>query len=146
MREEWIMHPEKLAPREFKQFEKSFRDYMSKRIGARPAKPTAPKESATLKRDLRRDYAKRLDLLRKHNQGHMPLFDRYMAGEREKVWAELVVSGSGVREDPHAADALAVAYETMRRVNENVKAITAPLRDMGYRFAADPQVPPDKNT
>ena len=41
MREEWILHPEEIPPREFKQFEKSFRDYMSPRIGAADAKPGA---------------------------------------------------------------------------------------------------------
>jgi hypothetical protein len=75
----------------------------------------------------------RVALLRKHNTGSLPLFDRYVAGEYEKVWNELIALGPAVREDPHAADALAVAYETMRRVEANVRDITARLRALDYR-------------
>ena len=39
-----------------------------------------------------------------------------------------------MRRDPHAADALAVAYETMRRVDLNVRTLVERLRALGYRF------------
>jgi hypothetical protein len=74
----------------------------------------------------------------------LPLFDRYLAGEHEQVWNELVAFGSAVREDPQAADALAVAYETMRRVEANVREITARLQALGYRSASpQPHQPPE---
>ena len=50
------------------------------------------------------------------------------------MWAELVGLGDAVRRDPHAADALAVAYETMRRVDVNVRILVERLGEMGYRF------------
>jgi hypothetical protein len=72
--------------------------------------------------------------LRDHAQGQLPFFDRYTAGEHEKVWTELVLLGPRVRYDPHAADALAVAYETMRRVDANVKTLVERLQGIGYQF------------
>src|SRR5262252_5982874 len=39
---------------------------------------------------------------------------------------------------PHAADALAVAYETMRRVKANILRVTAQLKALGYTFAREP--------
>ncbi len=57
---------------------------------------------------------------------------RYLAGEREQVWAELDALGAAVREEPLYADALAVARETMRRVRSNIETLVARLRDGGY--------------
>lgn len=42
--------------------------------------------------------------------------DRYLHGECQPVWDELVGLGAAVREEPLYSDALAVARETMRRV------------------------------
>jgi hypothetical protein len=53
------------------------------------------------------------------------------------VWNELMALGPAVREDPHAADALAVAYETMRRVRANVETVTARLQAFGYEHTAE---------
>jgi hypothetical protein len=64
----------------------------------------------------------------------LPLFDRYAAGDHDAVWSELVALGDAVRRDPHAADALAVAYETMRRVDLNVRTLVERLHALGYRF------------
>ena len=144
MREEWIMQPEKIPPRELKQFEKSFRDYISGRTGLGPAKPKPGKTSAIFKEDLPADFDARIGTLRQHNKGRLPFFERYIEGQHEKVWQELVALGAAVRTDPHAADALAVAYETMRRVEANVKTVTARLEGMGYQFAAVPHTPPGK--
>jgi hypothetical protein len=50
------------------------------------------------------------------------------------VWRELVSLGAGVREDPYVADALAVTYETMRRVRANVRTLVDRLTAMHYTF------------
>jgi hypothetical protein len=44
--------------------------------------------------------------------------DRYLAGEHEDVWAELMSLGAQVRERSLLDDATAVARETMRRHHE----------------------------
>jgi hypothetical protein len=64
----------------------------------------------------------RLEFLRRHN-AHLPFFDRYLEGDCEAVWNELQGLGPYVREDPYAADALAVAYETMTRARTNIETI-----------------------
>jgi hypothetical protein len=63
-----------------------------------------------------------------------PFLRRYLAGEREEVWAELTALGAGVREARHLADATAVARETMRRARHNVEEIVRRLDKLGYRF------------
>ena len=64
----------------------------------------------------------------------MSYLDRYLAGEHEQVWAELVELGAAVREEPLYADALAVARETMRRARHNIETLIPRLRAVGYRF------------
>jgi len=82
----------------------------------------------------------------------LPLFERYRAGEHTAVWSELVARGGSVRSDPLAADALAVAYETMRRVDQNIRTIVSRLVSIGFEFTtpggapralAEVHVPPD---
>src|SRR5216683_8430653 len=145
MREEWIMRPESISARDLKEFEPSFREYVAARV--KPSKPEAkPRLSSILKRELPAPAAERVAVLREHNKGPLPFFDRYTAGEYEKVWDELIALGARVREDPCAADALAVAYETMRRVELNVREITERLRRLGYQFAYEPHEPPTFGT
>ena len=48
---------------------------------------------------------------------------RYLAGEHEQVWAELISLGGQVREPGYFDDAYAVATETMRRVRHNAKLL-----------------------
>src|SRR3990172_9251338 len=60
--------------------------------------------------------------------------DRYRAGERKEVWAELVALDARVREEPFFSDAIEVARETMRRARDNVTLIVQRLRDIGYDF------------
>jgi hypothetical protein len=136
MREEWILHPENISARDLKQFDSSFREYVATRAGS-PKAVAKPKYSSILKKELPRAAEERIVFLRKHNDGRLPLFDRYVAGEHDRVWNELVVLGPAVREDPHAADALAVAYETMRRVEANVRTITERLQAIGYKGARE---------
>ncbi len=60
--------------------------------------------------------------------------ERYLAGEHEGIWAELLALGERVREEPVYSDALAVARETMRRVRHNIEMLVPRLEQVGYRF------------
>src|SRR5262245_2042430 len=64
----------------------------------------------------------------------MSYLDRYLAGEYEQVWAELVALDGVVREEPIYSDALAVARETMRRVRWNIETLIPRLIAIGYQF------------
>lgn len=65
----------------------------------------------------------------------MPTYlERYLAGEHERVWAELLALGPRVREEPVATDAYAVAHETMRRVRHNIELLVPRLEAAGYQF------------
>jgi hypothetical protein len=133
MPEEWILHPENIPRAKLKQCDPDFRKMVAARLGQdRPAKKV--KSSSILRAQLPGDPAARLERLRQHAGGRMPFFERYSSGECEKAWEELVALGPAVREDPYAADALAVACETMQRVDANVRTVTARLRKMNYAF------------
>jgi hypothetical protein len=60
--------------------------------------------------------------------------ERYLAGEYEQVWDELLGLGAAVRTQPLYRDAHAVARETMRRVRHNIEALTPRLDAAGYQF------------
>jgi hypothetical protein len=60
--------------------------------------------------------------------------ERYRAGEREAVWAELVVLGASVREPDLVGQAIEVAQETMARARQNVEEIHRRLTEVGYDF------------
>lgn len=136
MREEWMLHPEKLRPAELRDLDPTFQAYVKPRLAPLKRAPKV-KPSAILKAALPADSEERVALLRHHNEGNLPLFDRYLVGEHRKVWEELVALGHLVRQDPHAADALAVAYETMSRVRANVRTIAARLKALGYEKGKD---------
>ena len=146
MKEQWILQPDKIPPGQLKQLDGDFRKFVTAKTGGKPA--AKPKISAILSADLSGDGTQRLDALKKHAGGKLPLYDRYIAGEHKKVWTELIALGAAVREDPHAADALAVAYETMRRVDANIRTVTQRLQGMKYKFRTpkEAHVPPDKKT
>lgn len=79
------------------------------------------------------------------------LLDRYMDGDRERVWHELRQLGAAVREPQHLGDATAVAREAMTRARENVETLIERLRAQGYEFGSDagatvPWAPPDEQT
>ena len=154
--EHWIMQTETVPPREYQGFDPTFRKFAeSKRKPAGKTKRAKP--GSILEAALAPDPAARLEQLRTAGGGRLPLFDRYQAGEHREVWRELVSLGAGVREDPRAADALAVAYETMRRVESNVRTIVHRLEGLRYVFTPDgpaapktataprPHVPPSPN-
>lgn len=61
---------------------------------------------------------------------------RYQKGGREQVWAELTALGEQVRQEHILPDALAVAYETMSRVRENIQRIVLRLQTIEYKFEA----------
>ncbi len=101
------------------------------------AKPTMPATAAAetaniLLSELPASHDQRLAYLRR--QAPLPLLDRYLAGEHEQVWNELVTIGETALDDKQAPDALAVAYETMNRVARNVDTIADRLEGMDYRF------------
>lgn len=61
-------------------------------------------------------------------------FERFLEGEHEAVWSELMLIGDRVREEPLYADALRVARETMRRARLNIETLIARLERAGYQF------------
>ncbi len=65
-------------------------------------------------------------------------FERYLAGEYEQVWDELMARGAAVREEPVYADALAVAREAMRRARYNVELLISRLKALGFIFRYAP--------
>jgi len=62
------------------------------------------------------------------------LLPRYLAGEREQVWADLMGLGPRALETRFQPHARAVATETMRRARRNVEILIARLRALGYEF------------
>lgn len=114
MREQWIMRPETLSARELKTMPADFRQHvagLAPKAASKPRKSTGPAAA-----------------------GATPFLERYRAGEYREVWSELIALGPAVREKAYAADALAVAQETMRRVETNVRTVTSRLNEMGYVF------------
>ncbi len=104
------------------------------------------KRTGVFERDMPAALEDRLGVLRAHNRGTLPLLDRYLAGEHEAVWKDLLALGAAVREDPHAADVLAVAYETMGRVEANVRTVSDRLVRFGFTKSDGPlHTPPDRD-
>ena len=104
------------------------------------------KRTAIFEKDLPAAIHDRAGVLRAHNRGSLPLLDRYLAGEHEAVWRGLLALGAAVREDPHAADALAVAYETMGRVEANVRIVSERLVRFGFTKSDGPlHTPPARD-
>ncbi len=62
--------------------------------------------------------------------------DRYLAGEHEQVWAELVEMGSDVRHPLILSEATDVARETMQRAQSDILTLVPRLRALGYRFGS----------
>jgi hypothetical protein len=131
------MQPETVPPRDYKGFDPTFGKYVASRVGSPAATKKRAKPASILKSALPSDPVARLEQLRTHTGGKLPRFERYKAGEHREVWAELVALGAAVREDPIAADALAVAYETMQRVEANVRTLVQRLTAMRYVFTSE---------
>ena len=68
----------------------------------------------------------------------MSLLDRYLRGEFEQVWSELLALGPAVHVGPERAAALAVARETMLRVRRNCERLIDRLHQLDYEFGIYP--------
>ncbi len=68
----------------------------------------------------------------------MNYLERYIRGEYEPVWSELIALGPRVREEPYYGQARDVADETMRRVRRNCERLVAHLQKLGYAFGVYP--------
>ena len=156
--EAYILHPEDIRPDRLKELAPAFAARAKERRAA--AGIEEPGSKATRKGPAGKAYAAilkafgkrtgvferelplaiqgRLGVLREHNRGSLPLLDRYLAGEHQEVWRDLLALGDAVREDPHAADALAVAYETMGRVEANVRTVSGRLTQLGFSKSDGP--------
>ena len=135
-----LLDPKNADPKQIKKIgDPTFRKFVLERFGSErfealtAKRKSRGKVSKVLSVEIPRERDQRIAALRKHTP-QLPLFDRYLAGEREQAWAELVALGPQVREDPHAADALAVAFETMLRVASNIDMIITRLQAIGYEF------------
>jgi len=69
---------------------------------------------------------------------------RYLQGEYQEVWDELLLQGSSVKQEPLFSDAMAVARETMRRVKQNIEILIPRLVSIGYRFGYDHLLQPSE--
>jgi hypothetical protein len=94
------------------------------------------KLSKILKVDLSPRHDERIGELREIN-GSLPFHERYVSGDFVGVWKDLVALSHEVRYDPIAADALAVAYETMHRAAANIEILVTRLQALGYKFRND---------
>lgn len=68
----------------------------------------------------------------------MNYLERYKNGKYQQVWDELQTLGADVFNEPYAAQAQAVAAETVRRVQRNCELITSRLQTLGYVFGTFP--------
>jgi hypothetical protein len=151
--EDWILYPEAIPPAKLRGLGPSLRRFAESRRGKAPARRDRP--STLFAAKLPNDAIERLHALRTHAAGKLPLYDRYVAGQHTAVWSELMAQRAAVRSEPLAADALAVAYETMSRVEQNIRALVLRLGEIGYKFTTsegarrrvkDVHVPPDGRT
>jgi hypothetical protein len=68
------------------------------------------------------------------------LLERYLNGEHEKVWQDMLALGPLDRKSPVFKDFYAVAQETMSRAKGNILTIISRLEQTGYKFALPEQV------
>jgi hypothetical protein len=106
-------------------------------VPPRAGKRIAPPAPRPARRATARKVPARKAPAREATPGGNPYLDRYLAGDYERVWADLIALGPAVREAPHAAGAQLVAQETMRRVAANVRTLVERLRSIGYRFKTE---------
>src|SRR2546426_7149548 len=76
-------------------------------------------------------YAYALSLQSKRQGQYL---ERYLAGDRNRVWAEFLELGETIRRETLLADATAVARETMRRCRTNIERLSERLLAVGYEF------------
>jgi hypothetical protein len=68
-------------------------------------------------------------------------YERYINGEYEQVWNELIALGDKVREEPVYSDARKVALETMQRAKRNIEKLYDRLQQLGYAFEIEKSKP-----
>jgi hypothetical protein len=139
--ERWIMQTELVPAGEYRGFDPSFAQWAKSKAGQGRGGKKRVKPDSIAHAVLPSERAARLEQLRAHAGARLPLHDRYLGGEHREVWKGLMALGPAVRNDPYAADALAVAYETMHRVEANVRTLVERLTAIGYVFSAQ-GVPP----
>lgn len=89
-----------------------------------------------------------------HDRGPVGCLQRYLDGDRQRVWHELRQLGTRWRELDEREEIEAVVREAMTRASRNVTTIIERLRAQGYRFgdpwseehACEPLAPPDEHT
>lgn len=62
------------------------------------------------------------------------LLERYLQGEHERVWEDLIRLGAAVRHKPYREPAEAVCREMVRRSRENLCTLFAKLHEMDFEF------------
>jgi hypothetical protein len=100
---------------------------------AKPTPSRASRRAVVLDAELPAGHDERIAFLRDRSDA-LPHLDRYLAGEHEQVWKNLTALEEQAFANEHVGDALAVAYETMHRVEQNVRTISERLTLLGYRF------------
>jgi hypothetical protein len=73
----------------------------------------------------------------------MNYLERYINGEQQQVWAELIAMGGNIRKETLYREAYAVVRETMRRVRHNIETLVARLNQLGFEFVNTPFEPPN---
>jgi hypothetical protein len=139
----WITQPESLTVSEIQTHREKRQDVAVAPYGERRyeddlrmLRECRNYDSPILREPLPSDPAHRLERLRSYSPA-LPFFQRYLRGEHQTVWRELQTLGLQVRQDPYAADALAVATETMARVRSNVQLLVSRLPALKYEFETD---------
>jgi hypothetical protein len=94
---------------------------------------TRKRISKILTQDWPPDHPARIQAIQE-TAGRLSFHERYVAGEFRNVWTELSALGDAVWYDPVAADALAVAYETMHRAKTNIETLVSRLAAVGFNF------------
>ena len=135
--ERWIMQPERVPAGEYRGFDPTFVQWAKTRRAPTGGPRKRTKRSSILTAPLPADPGARMAALRAHAGGRLLYYDRYVSGAHRDVWSELIGLGAEVRTDPYAADALAVAYETMQRVEANVRTLVERLVEMRYVFTSE---------
>ncbi len=77
------------------------------------------------------------------------VLQRYLDGNCEQVWTDLLVAGAALRDFPGAWDeAQEIVTEMMNRVRQNVEVLHDRLPSLGYRFTPmeEVYVPPGPDT
>ncbi len=61
-------------------------------------------------------------------------YQRYMSGERNEVWQELLLQGEALRHAPLLDEAISVCREVVERCYRNLSNLRGTLIELGYRF------------